>query len=202
VKLRVIGLTGGIGSGKSTVAHTLVQLGAHLVDTDAISRSLTAPGGAAIEAIAQAFGPGMVDTTGAMDRKAMRTLAFSQPEALKQLEGILHPLIGQISHDQAAQARPDQRIIFDVPLLVESGRRWRDMVDRIVVVDCLPETQVQRVMARSGWAREAVQAVLNKQASREQKLAAADDVLHNEGVSLDELRQQVVSLWDLWNNAE
>jgi dephospho-CoA kinase len=202
VKLRVIGLTGGIGSGKSTVAHTLVQLGAHLVDTDAISRSLTAPGGAAIEAIAQAFGPGMVDTTGAMDRKAMRTLAFSQPEALKQLEGILHPLIGQISHDQAAQARPDQRIIFDVPLLVESGRRWRDMVDRIVVVDCLPETQVQRVMARSGWALDAVQAVLNKQASREQKLAAADDVLHNEGVSLDELRQQVVSLWDLWNNAE
>jgi dephospho-CoA kinase len=202
VKLRVIGLTGGIGSGKSTVAHTLVQLGAHLVDTDAISRSLTAPGGAAIEAIAQAFGPGMVDTTGAMDRKAMRTLAFSQPEALKQLEGILHPLIGQISHDQAAQARPDQRIIFDVPLLVESGRRWRDMVDRIVVVDCLPETQVQRVMARSGWAREAVEAVLAKQASREQKLAAANDVLHNEGVSLDELRQQVVSLWDLWNNAE
>jgi dephospho-CoA kinase len=202
VKLRVIGLTGGIGSGKSTVAHTLVQLGAHLVDTDAISRSLTAPGGAAMEAIAQAFGPGMVDTTGAMDRKAMRMLAFSQPEALKQLEGILHPLIGQISHDQAAQARPDQRIIFDVPLLVESGRRWRDIVDRIVVVDCLPETQVQRVMARSGWPRDAVQAVLDKQASREQKLAAADDVLRNEGVSLDELRQQVVSLWDLWNNAE
>jgi dephospho-CoA kinase len=201
VKLRVIGLTGGIGSGKSTVAHTLVQLGAHLVDTDAISRSLTAPGGAAMEAIAQAFGPGMVDTTGAMDRKAMRMLAFSQPEALKQLEGILHPLIGQISHDQAAQARPDQRIIFDVPLLVESGRRWRDIVDRIVVVDCLPETQVQRVMARSGWPRDAVQAVLDKQASREQKLAAADDVLRNEGVSLDELRQQVVSLWDLWNNA-
>jgi len=202
VKLRVIGLTGGIGSGKSTVAHTLVQLGAHLIDTDAISRALTAPGGAAIEAIAQAFGPGMIDATGAMDRNAMRTLAFSQPEALKQLEGILHPLIGQVSNAQAALARPDQRIIFDVPLLVESGRRWRDIVDRIVVVDCLPETQIQRVMARSGWTREAVQAVLAKQASREQKLAAANDVLHNEGVSLDELRQQVLSLWDLWNNAE
>ena len=202
MKLRVIGLTGGIGSGKSTVAHTLVQLGAHLIDTDAISRALTAPGGAAIEAIAQAFGPGMIDATGAMDRNAMRTLAFSQPEALKQLEGILHPLIGQVSNAQAALARPDQRIIFDVPLLVESGRRWRDIVDRIVVVDCLPETQIQRVMARSGWTREAVQAVLAKQASREQKLAAANDVLHNEGVSLDELRQQVLSLWDLWNNAE
>jgi dephospho-CoA kinase len=202
VSPRIVGLTGGIGSGKSTVAHTLVQLGAHLVDTDAISRSLTAPGGAAIAAIAQAFGPGMIDTTGAMDRQAMRTLAFSQPEALKQLEGILHPLIGQISGEQAAQAKPDQRIVFDVPLLVESGRRWRDIVDRIVVVDCLPETQVQRVMARSGWAREAVEAVLAKQASREQRLAAADDVLNNEGVSLDELRRQVLSLWDLWNNAD
>jgi dephospho-CoA kinase len=202
VKLRVIGLTGGIGSGKSTVAQTLVQLGAHLVDTDAISRSLTAPGGAAIGAIAQAFGPGMIDATGAMDRNAMRTLAFSQPEALKQLEGILHPLIGQVSSEQAARARPEQRIIFDVPLLVESGRRWRDIVDRILVVDCLPETQVQRVMARSGWAREAVEAVLAKQASREQRLAAADDVLNNDGVSLDELRQQVLRLWDLWNNAE
>jgi dephospho-CoA kinase len=202
VKLHAIGLTGGIGSGKSTVAHTLVQLGAHLVDTDAISRSLTAPGGAAIGAIAQAFGPGMIDATGAMDRSAMRTLAFSQPEALKQLEGILHPLIGQISKEQAAQASLGQRIVFDVPLLVESGRRWRDIVDRILVVDCLPETQVQRVMARSGWAREAVEAVLAKQASREQRLAAADDVLHNDGVSLDELRQQVLRLWDLWNNAE
>jgi len=202
VSPRIVGLTGGIGSGKSTVAHTLVELGAHLIDTDAISRSLTAPGGAAIQAVAQAFGTSMIDASGAMDRQAMRTLAFSQPEALKQLEGILHPLIGQISHHQAAQAKPGQRIIFDVPLLVESGRRWRDIVDRIVVVDCLPETQVQRVMARSGWAREAVEAVLAKQASREQRLAAADDVLNNEGVSLDELRRQVLTLWDLWNNAD
>jgi dephospho-CoA kinase len=202
VKFRIIGLTGGIGSGKSTVAHSLVGLGARLIDTDAISRSLTAPGGAAIEAIRQAFGPGMIDPHGAMDRDAMRTLAFSDPQALRQLEGILHPLIGEISGQQAALAGPEQRIIFDVPLLVESGRRWRDIVDRIVVVDCLPQTQVQRVMARSGWTRDAVLAVLAKQATREQRLAAADDVIHNEGVSLDELHAQVLRLWDLWNNAE
>lgn len=202
MKPLTIGLTGGIGSGKSTVAKSLVELGAHLVDTDAISRSLTAPGGAAIGPIRQAFGPSLIDMHGAMDRNAMRTLAFSQPEALRQLEGILHPLIGEVSRQQASLAKPEQRIVFDVPLLVESGRRWRDIVDRIVVVDCLPETQVQRVMIRSGWTREAVQAVLAKQATREQRLAVADDVLNNEGVSLDELRAQVLRLWDLWNNAE
>jgi dephospho-CoA kinase len=201
VKLRIIGLTGGIGSGKSTVAKSLVGLGAHLIDTDAISRSLTAPGGAAIKAIEQAFGPNMIDLNGAMDRNAMRALAFSNPDALRQLEGILHPLIGELSKQQAALAGPEQRIIFDVPLLVESGRRWRDIVDRIVVVDCLPDTQIERVMTRSGWTREAVQAVLAKQATREQRLAAADDVLDNEGVSLDELHAQVLRLWDLWNNA-
>ena len=201
MKLRIIGLTGGIGSGKSTVAKSLVGLGAHLIDTDAISRSLTAPGGAAIEGIRQAFGTSMIDLHGAMDRNAMRALAFSNPDALRQLEGILHPLIGEVSRQQASLAGPDQRIIFDVPLLVESGRRWRDIVDRIVVVDCLPDTQIERVMARSGWTREAVQAVLAKQATREQRLAAADDVLHNEGVGLDELHAQVLRLWDLWNNA-
>jgi dephospho-CoA kinase len=201
VKLRVIGLTGGIGSGKSTVAKSLVGLGAHLIDTDAISRSLTAPGGAAIEDIRQAFGPSMIDLHGAMDRNTMRTLAFSNPQVLRQLEGILHPLIGEVSRQQASLAGPEQRIIFDVPLLVESGRRWRDIVDRVVVVDCLPDTQVQRVMARSGWTREAVQAVLAKQATRAQRLAATDDVLDNEDVSLDELHAQVLRLWDLWNNA-
>jgi dephospho-CoA kinase len=201
VKLRIIGLTGGIGSGKSTVAKSLVGLGAHLIDTDAISRSLTAPGGAAIDAIRQAFGHQMIDAQGAMDRNAMRTLAFSNPDALRQLEGILHPLIGEASRQQAALAGPEQRIIFDVPLLVESGRRWRDIVDRIVVIDCLPDTQIERVMNRSGWTRQAVQAVLAKQATREQRLAATDDVIDNEGVSLDELHAQVLRLWDLWNNA-
>jgi dephospho-CoA kinase len=194
----VIGLTGGIGSGKSTVSHMLVEMGAHLVDTDAISRSLTAPGGMALPAIAQQFGPEMIDAQGAMDRTRMRELAFSDPSALAKLEGILHPLIGQQSHAQAALARPDQHIIFDVPLLAESGRRWRDIVDRILVVDCEPETQIARVMARSGWPREAVEAVLAKQAQRDVRLAMADHIILNEGLTLQELRVETEKLWRLW----
>lgn len=198
--IQTIGLTGGIGSGKSTVGQMLVDLGAHLVDTDAISRSLTAPGGHAIDAISQAFGADMIDAQGAMDRARMRTLAFSDPTALARLETILHPLIGQRADHHAAQAAPGQRVVYDVPLMVESGRRWRDKVDRILVVDALPETQIQRVMARSGWERPAVEAVLSKQATREQRREAADHVILNDSITLEELRQQVQELWDLWNN--
>lgn len=198
--IQTIGLTGGIGSGKSTVGQMLVDLGGHLVDTDAISRGLTATGGHAIEAIRAAFGPDMIDAQGAMDRARMRTLAFSDPTALARLETILHPLIGQLADQRAAEAAPGQIVVFDVPLMVESGRRWRDRVDRILVIDTPSETQVQRVMARSGWSREAVQAVLAKQASREQRKAAADHVILNEGITLQELRRQVRELWDLWNN--
>lgn len=199
--VRTIGLTGGIGSGKSTVGHMLVELGGHLVDTDAISRSLTAPGGAAIADIQREFGADLIDAQGAMDRARMRTLAFSDAGALRRLEAILHPLIGRLASERAAQALPGQIIVFDVPLLVESGRVWRERVDRILVVDCLPETQIQRVMARSGWERAAVAAVLAKQATREQRRAMADHVLLNEGLSLDELRAQVRNVWQLWNNA-
>lgn len=198
--IQTIGLTGGIGSGKSTVGQMLVDLGAHLVDTDAISRSLTAPGGHAIDAISQAFGADMIDAQGAMDRARMRTLAFSDPTALARLETILHPLIGQGADHHAAQAAPGQRVVYDVPLMIESGRRWRDKVDRILVVDALPETQIQRVMARSGWERPAVEAVLAKQATREQRRDAADHVILNDGITLEELRRQVQELWDLWNN--
>jgi dephospho-CoA kinase len=182
VAVRSIGLTGGIGSGKSTVGRMLVGLGAHLVDLDAISRALTAPGGA-------------------MDRTRMRELAFADPLALGRLESILHPLIAQQSAAQAALAKPDQVVVFDVPLLVESGQRWRDQVDRILVVDCLEETQIQRVMARSGWARAAVEAVLAKQATRAQRAAMADHVLLNEGQTLEQLHEQVSKVWHLWNNA-
>ena len=196
----VIGLTGGIGSGKSTVSKMLTDLGAHLVDTDAISRSLTAPGGAAIPHIAQHFGEHLIDAQGAMDRARMRELAFADPAALARLEGILHPLIGQQADAHARIAAPGQHIVFDVPLMAESGRRWRDKVDRILVVDAEPDTQIARVMARSGWSREAVQAVLAKQARREERLAVADDVLLNEGITKEALREQVIRLWDLWNN--
>ncbi len=195
-----IGLTGGIGSGKSTVSQMLVGLGAHLVDMDAISRSLTAPGGAAIDAIAQHFGPQFIDASGAMDRTRMRELAFADPGAMARLEGILHPLIGQQAAARASLAQAGQHIVYDVPLLAESGRIWRDKVDRILVVDCEPETQITRVMARSGWPREAVEKVLAKQATREMRLALADHVILNEGLSLQELRTEVEKLWRLWNN--
>lgn len=196
----IIGLTGGIGSGKSTVSQMLVDLGAHLVDTDAISRALTAPGGAAIEPIRQAFGVDMIDAQGAMDRAKMRARAFTDPLALQKLEAILHPLIGQQADLQAVMAAPGQCIVFDVPLLIESGDRWRQKVDRILVVDTEPETQIARVMARSGWPREAVEKVLAQQAPREIRLAAADDVIFNQGITLDQLRSEVEKLWSLWNN--
>ena len=196
----VIGLTGGIGSGKSTVATMLTELGAHLVDTDAIARALTAPGGLAIPEIAAAFGDDFIDGDGAMNRDRMRELAFSDPGALMRLQAILHPLITQASEVQARQANPGQVVVFDVPLLAESGSRWKDRVDKVLVIDCPAETQIQRVMARSGWTREAVQAVLAKQATRESRCAVADHIILNDGLSLEELRQEVKNVWRLWNN--
>lgn len=178
----------------------LVDLGAHLVDTDAISRALTGPGGDAIEPIRQAFGASMIDATGAMDRAQMRAQAFADPMALATLEAILHPLIGLHADQQAAQARPDQHIVFDVPLLVESGDRWCQKVDQIVVVDCSPETQIERVMTRSGWPREAVDKVIAQQAHRETRRAAADHIILNQGMTLEQLRAEVEKLWRLWNN--
>lgn len=195
-----IGLTGGIGSGKSTVSQMLVDLGAHLVDTDAIARALTAPGGAALPSITEQFGAEILDPTGAMDRARMRELAFADPSAMARLEAILHPLIGQHADAHARKAARHQHIVYDVPLLAESGRKWKDKVDRIVVVDCEPETQIARVMIRSGWPREAIEAVLAKQAQREVRLALADHIVTNEGVSLKELRAEVEKLWRLWNN--
>ncbi len=191
-----IGLTGGIGSGKSTVASCLAALGATLIDTDAISRSLTAAGGAAMPAIVAAFGPQAQTTDGALDRAFMRELAFRDPGARKQLEGILHPMIGDETRRREASAH-SAWIVFDVPLLVESGR-WRQRVDRVLVVDCEEETQVQRVMARSGWSRDAVLAVLAQQATRAQRRAAADAVICNEGLDLDALALEVRQLTDHW----
>jgi dephospho-CoA kinase len=193
-----IGLTGGIGSGKSTVSQMLVDLGAHLVDTDAISRGLTASGGAAIASIAQHFGPDFIDEHGAMHRAHMREHAFHNPAALQQLEGILHPLIGQHADAHAALALPGQHVVYDVPLLAESGARWKDKVDRILVIDAEPETQIARVMVRSGWPREAVEAVLAKQATRELRRALADHVILNEGLSLEALKAEVMRVWADW----
>ena len=186
-----IGLTGGIGSGKSTVATALVELGgALLVDTDAISRSLTAPGGGAMPAIEAQFGARFVASNGALDRAAMRELAFHDPKAKQALEAILHPMIGAETARQAALAAPGQHVVFDVPLLVESGR-WRRLVDRVLVVDCDEATQIARVMARSGLSEAAVRAILAQQATRAQRRAAADAVIHNEGLTLSQLRDEV-----------
>ena len=196
-----IGLTGGIGSGKSTVAGILVQRGASLIDADAISRQTTAPGGAAIDPIARQFGPGAISADGAMDRDAMRRLVFSDPLARQQLEAIVHPLVSQESLRQAEAAlkKGARCIVFDIPLLVESGR-WRPQLDRILVVDCQEATQLSRVLKReagvssgaSGWTAQTVQNVIAGQASRARRLAAADVCIYNDGLSLEELRTVVV----------
>lgn len=195
-----IGLTGGIGSGKSTVAKTLVALGAVLIDTDAIARALALPGGAAIEPIRAAFGDKVIDASGAMDRAAMRERVFADPSAKARLEGILHPMIGQECNQQALAAG-SMPVVFDVPLLAESTQ-WRTRVDRILVVDCSAETQIERVMLRSSWTREAVQAVIASQATREARRACADAVIHNEGLTPTELAAEVGMLWDRWARVE
>lgn len=188
-----VGLTGGIGSGKSTVSGMLAELGAAIIDADAISRSLTAPGGLAIDAIRQQFGEDMVGADGAMDRQAMRSRVFSDPQARQQLEAIIHPLVGQVTREQAELAvRAGHRcLVHDVPLLVESGTRWRRQVDRVVVVDCDTRTQRERVVMRSGLSAEEVDRIIAQQASRAQRLACADLVIFNEGLGLEALRQQV-----------
>lgn len=189
-----IGLTGGIGSGKSTVARVLRQLGAAVVDADAISRQLTAAGGGAIAAISRQLGSDLIGPDGAMNRDAVRALVFREPGARLQLEAIVHPLINEETarQDAAAVASGKHCVVYDIPLLVESPR-WRGRLDRVVVVDCLPSTQIDRVMARElarpGWSRSAVEQVMAVQASRAQRLAAADICVYNDGVSLDGLTQ-------------
>ncbi|MBV7484402.1 dephospho-CoA kinase [Bordetella sp. BOR01] len=192
-----IGLTGGIGSGKTRVADMLAEWGAALVDSDAIAHELTAPGGAAMPAIGQAFGAGAVAADGALDRAWMRDLVFRRPEARAQLEAILHPLIGQHT-ERAAAAAQGAYLVFVVPLLVESGR-WRERVDRICVVDCDPETQVARVQARSGLTEQAIRRIMAAQAARATRLAAADDVIVNDGAtSAQQLRARAKALHDRW----
>ena len=183
-----IGLTGGIGSGKSTVAGMLVALGATLVDADAIARKLTAAGGAALKEIARQFGPAVIGADGAMDRDKMRQLAFSDPAARQRLEAIIHPLVNQQTLRQAAQAQQGGSacIVFDIPLLVESGR-WRQQLDRVLVVDCRESTQTARVVARNGWTPQAVEKIMAGQASRTQRLAVADICVYNDGLPLKTL---------------
>lgn len=206
VRIARIGLTGGIGSGKSTVAARLAAHGAVLVDTDAIARELTAPGGAAMPALVQRFGPGIAGADGALDRAAMRELAFRDPAAKAVLESVLHPLIGQQAQARAAAAG-DAVVVFDVPLLAESLKRqptlprqpgWRKRVQRILVVDCSVETQIERVAQRPGWDRDSAERVVQAQATRPERRAVADAVIHNDGIPLEALEAEVARLWQAW----
>ena len=193
--IRRLGLTGGIGSGKSTVARMLVANGATLVDADVISRQITAPDGAAVDAIASQFGDHVIMADGAIDRDTLRQLVFNDPAAKRQLEAIVHPLVSLEIARQSQQAvkAGSNCIVFDIPLLVESGR-WRQQVDWVLVVDCCEATQVARVMARNNLSLDAVEKIMAAQSSRAQRLAAADMCIYNDGLSLQALDLMVRQL--------
>jgi len=191
----VVGLTGGIGSGKSAVADRFVALGCALVDTDAIAHELTGPGGAAMPDLVAAFGSDVRNPAGGLDRAAMRRLVFADGTAKARLEGILHPLIRRLADERCARA-VSPYVILAVPLLVESGT-YRERCDRILVVDCPESLQISRVMARSGLSREEVAAIMANQAIREQRLAVADDVIDNAG-GLEALAARVAELHGIY----
>jgi len=174
-----VGLTGGIGCGKTTVEQMFAALGASVIDTDQIAHSLTAPHGAAMPDLVAAFGQEYATADGALDRAKMRSLVFSDPGARKRLEAILHPKIRDATFAAAAMATGPY-VIFVVPLLLESGT-WRERVTRILAIDCPEEVQVARVMARNGLPEAQVRAIMAAQVTREQRLAAADDVIVNDG---------------------
>lgn len=190
----IVGLTGGIGSGKSAAAEGFAELGAAVVDTDAIAHELTGPDGIAMPDIEAAFGPSVLATNGALDRAAMRQLVFGDRAAKARLEGILHPLIRTQSQRRCenglAQGAPYALLV--VPLLVESGG-YRTRVSRIVVVDCPESVQITRVMARSGLTREEVQRIMSAQASRAERNSVADDILNNDK-DITALKTQVARL--------
>ncbi|MEO5845371.1 MAG: dephospho-CoA kinase [Caldimonas sp.] len=190
-----IGLTGGIGSGKSTVGAMLAHLGAAVIDTDLIARRLTLPGGAAIDAIRTVFGASFIGADGGLDRPLMRRAAFDDVGTRTRLEAILHPLIGvEVEREAEVAAASTAALVFDVPLLVESGR-WRSRVDAVWLVDCDEAVQVERVAARPGWTEAEARAVIAQQAPRAARRAAADAVIHNQGLSLAELAVEVHALW-------
>jgi dephospho-CoA kinase len=187
----VVGLTGGIGSGKSAAADEFARLGAAVVDTDAIAHELTETGGSAIPQVERLFGKDAIAASGAMDRRKMRERVFADPAAKKALEALLHPMIRDESRRriEAAQA---PYVVHVVPLLVESPD-YRKRVDRVLVVDCPEALQIERVLARSALPQAEVRAIMASQATRAERLAAADDVIDNSG-TLDALREQVAAL--------
>lgn len=187
-----LGLTGGIGSGKSTVAALLQKAGATLIDADAISRNATGPGGAAIAPIKALFGADVVDTSGALDREAMRQRVFSDRAAKSQLEAIVHPIVRRevIRQTLHAEELKAPCIAYDIPLLTESGH-WREMFHRIMVVDCTQATQITRVTERNGLTQEEILRVIANQASRAARLHVADMIIFNDGITINELEKQL-----------
>lgn len=187
----VVGLTGGIGSGKSTVADLFAELGVAVIDTDVIAHQLTASGGAAISEIHAQFGDAVMQADGTLNRAALRQRIFSDLDARRTLEGILHPRIRQQVEQALAKVTAPYALIV-IPLLVETGG-YREMLNRILVVDCPEDVQIARVMARSGLSPHEVRAIVAAQAGRDQRLAAADDVVVNTA-SIEALRDQVMAL--------
>jgi dephospho-CoA kinase len=187
-----LGLTGGIGSGKSTVAAILASIGAAVVDADAISRATTSQGGSAIAALRASFGSSMLTPNDALDRDQMRALIFSNPAAKVQLEGIVHPLVAKAIAEQSRQADDAgaRCIVFDIPLLVES-RHWRQTFQRVLVVDCSEATQIHRVSVRNALSNDDIKKIIASQSPRVLRLRAADAVLFNDGITIEDLEQQV-----------
>jgi dephospho-CoA kinase len=187
-----LGLTGGIGSGKSTVASMFAVLGALVIDADAISRSLTSPHGAAVQTIKQRFGEAMVNADGSLSRDRMRELVFTDVGAKKRLEAIIHPLVKleMQRQDQAAVATGAKLIVYDIPLLVES-QNWRASLDKVLVIDCQEQTQVKRVILRNTLKQENVEKIIASQASRKMRNNAADILIFNDSISVEHLREQV-----------
>ena len=190
-----LGLTGGIGSGKSTVANMFSALGALVIDADAISRSLTAPHGAAIEAIKLQFGEAMINADGSLNRDRMRELVFTDISAKKRLEATLHPLIKleMQRQDQVAVTTGTKLIVYDIPLLVES-QNWRAILDQILVIDCLESTQINRVMQRNTFKQVDVEKIIASQASRKMRNSAADILIFNDSITVEQLRERVTQV--------
>lgn len=188
----IVGLTGGIGSGKSTVSALFAEHGAGIIDTDAIAHILTQTGGESIAAIRAAFGDAYLTDAGALDRVKMRGVIFSNADAKQRLERILHPMIFEHAKAQLLQLQDKPYIVVVVPLLPES-RTFRQLVQRVLVVDCDEKTQIERVIGRSRMAEEDVRAIISRQTSRAERLRLADDVIYNDG-GLDRLAEQVAVL--------
>lgn len=190
-----LGLTGGMASGKSTAARLLQGLGGRLIDTDAIARRLSGPGGVALPAIAARFGAELVGPEG-LDRPRLRERVFRHPELRQALEALLHPLIQQQAEAEAAAPGPERFLLFDVPLLVES-RHWRARVQRVLLIDCDEAVQRQRALAR-GWSEAQVDGALAAQATRAQRRQAADAVIDNSALSLEDLESELRALLRHW----